>query len=136
MAEDAKKTKEVPAAVEKVEVEVKTKEKDTSPVALRELLEKNLKWSQIIYEQNRKINGKLFWYAFAGWVRVFIIAVPLVLAVIYLPPYVSRIWSRYQNLLGQTDVLPDNISSNTLEKFLQLFPLDAAKQEQIKTILR
>jgi len=140
-AEDAKKIKGAPVATEKIEVdakevEVKIKEKDTSPSALRELLEKNLKWSQIIYEQNRKINSKLFWYAFAGWIRVFIIIVPLVLAAIYLPPYVSQIWGQYQNLLGQTNILSNGVSSNTLEKFLQLLPLDVAKQEQVKTILK
>src|SRR3989338_10629452 len=125
--EDAKKIiKEAPVATEK----------DTSPSALRELMEKNLKWSQIIYEQNRKINSKLFWHAFAGWVRVFIIIVPLILAAIYLPPYVSKIWNQYQNLLGQTNILSNGVSSNTLEKFLQLLPLDVAKQEQVKTILK
>ncbi len=30
-------------------------QKDTSPHALRELLEKNLKWSHLIFEQNRRI---------------------------------------------------------------------------------
>jgi hypothetical protein len=33
--------------------------KDTSPHALRELLEKNSKWSHLIYEQNKRTNKKM-----------------------------------------------------------------------------
>ena len=53
-------------------------------VSLKELIEKNLKWSQIIYEQNRKLNGKLLWMAVSSWLKIFIILIPLVAAGIFL----------------------------------------------------
>jgi hypothetical protein len=110
--------------------------KDTSPEALRELLEKNLKWSQIIYEQNRRINSKLFWYDFLSWIRVLLIAIPLILAVIYLPPFIERAWGQYRELLGQVNDISQSGSSGSLEKLLQLLPFDPAKQEQLKSILK
>lgn len=109
--------------------------KDSSPEALLELLEKNLKWSQIIYEQNRRINSKLFWQALAGWFRIFIIVVPLILATVYLTPFLNEAWSQYQSLLGQVGSAPKD-NNSTLEKIINLLPLDPAQQEQAKTMLK
>ncbi len=148
--EDAKKVKEALVAEEKETEKIgeidkvpghstgsgRMTGKDASPEALRELLEKNLKWSQIIYEQNRRINSKLFWQALAGWLRLLIILVPIVLAVIFLPPILNDVWKQYQGLLGQVSDIPKDYSSPSLEKLLKLLPLDPAKQEQLKTILK
>lgn len=124
----------------------KTEPKDASPEALRELLEKNLKWSQIIYEQNRKINGKLFWYAFSGWLRVFLILVPLVLAVWFLPPLLKNMLGQYQEIMGGLLGAPGgnksavgalkDVSPSSLEQLLKILPLNSAQQEQLKTILK
>lgn len=142
-SEDTKKTTEVPAAEEQgvLDKPVLAKvHKDTSPEALRDLLEKNLKWSQIIYEQNRRINSKLFWQTFAGWIRILLIVVPLILAVVFLAPFLNGALQQYQSLLGPSNAAStddtSNNSSNSIEKFLKLLPLDPAKQEQIKTILK
>ena len=102
---------------------------------LRELMEKNLKWSQIIYEQNRKINNKLLWAAIASWVRTVLILIPLVLGILFLPPLLKGVWSQYADLLG-------NGSSHTtstpqsLDSVLDLFNIDPAKKEQIKAFLK
>lgn len=82
-----------------------TPPKDVSPEALRELLEKNLKWSQIIYEQNRKINSKLFWTAFASWVRLTILVGAFAVAAWYLPPLVGSMIQRYNELLSDPTAL-------------------------------
>ncbi len=110
--------------------------KDATPEALRDLLEKNLKWSQIIYEQNRRINRKMFWYAFAGWLRLLIIVVPLALAVVFLPPFIRQAWEQYQGLVGQVSSTPGGISPNSLEKLLKLLPLNSVQQEQLNTMLK
>lgn len=65
--------------------------KDVSPLALRELMEKNLKWSQILYEQNRKINRKLLWTAFARWLQVLVTIAAIGLAVWYAPRWASTL---------------------------------------------
>lgn len=105
--------------------------KDVSPSALRDLLEKNLKWSQIIYEQNRKINQKLFWSTFANWLRLLLIIVPLVLAIWFLPPLLSGLMGTYGNLLN-----PSSAGSKTsVEDFLKMLPLSPAQEAQIKTLI-
>jgi len=113
--------------------------KDVGPAALRELLEKNLKWSQIIYEQNRKINRKLFWYDLSGWLRLIIILVPLALAVIFLPPILQNFWQKYGSVFQN----PSNISNSAgvsgqsaIDQLLKLLPVNPAQQEQLKQILK
>ncbi len=98
---------------------------------LRELIEKNLKWSQIIYEQNRKINNKLLWSAIANWLRMLLIVVPLILAILFLGPLFKDVISQYNDLLGggQTSGAQQNSMDNLLKFFNNL---DPAKQEQLK----
>jgi hypothetical protein len=103
--------------------------------SLKELLEKNLKWSQIIYEQNRRIHGKLVWSAVADWLRVFLILIPLVLALIYLPPIVGNIWSQYEDLLG-SDTGAKKVDQTSLNNVFKMFNVNPAKQEQIKELLK
>ncbi len=83
-AEESANPKEDQAADSAV---VLDKNKITSPVqpeaSLKELVEKNLKWSQIIYEQNRKINNKLLWIALGGWVKILLILLPLIAAILF-----------------------------------------------------
>lgn len=122
-------------------VEKKSEPKDVSPEALRELLEKNLKWSQIIYEQNRKLNGKMFWYAFSGWVRVLLILAPLLLALWFLPPLVRDFFGKYENIMdslqsGGKVLNGKTVSPSSLEQLLKILPLNVLQQEQIKAILK
>jgi hypothetical protein len=65
--------------------------KDTSPLALRELIEKNLKWSQILYEQNRRINRKLFWTAVARWIQLLVTLGVVGLGVVYAPRWAASL---------------------------------------------
>jgi hypothetical protein len=103
---------------------------------LRELVEKNLKWSQIIYEQNRKINNKLLWSAVFGWFKVIIIVAPIILAAIYLQPILKGAWAQYRELLGGAQTAKEPLKQNSLDNLLQLFNLDPARQEQLKALLK
>ncbi|KKQ39814.1 MAG: hypothetical protein US58_C0027G0010 [Candidatus Magasanikbacteria bacterium GW2011_GWA2_37_8] len=127
------KTEAEPVAVDKIESTPKNSTAD-----LRELMEKNLKWSQIIYEQNRKINNKLLWSAIAGWLRIFLIVVPIVLAIIYLSPIMKSAFDAYQGLLGGTTNKTGitNINTQSLEQLMNLLPLNAAQREQIKATIK
>ena len=100
---------------------------------IKELLEKNLKWSQILYEQNRKINSKLFWWDVAGWIKIAIIAIPIVLAFIYLPPYFQSFFKQYQNILGITKTVP--VDTNSVQTFLNNLNLSQTQKEVAKSIL-
>lgn len=99
---------------------------------LRDLLEKNLKWSQIIYEQNRKINNKLLWAAIANWVRLAIIIIPLALALWFLPPFIKD----FQNLYNQFFSTTTNSGKPTsIEDFIKILPLNAQEAAQLKAII-
>lgn len=142
------KTAVVPADVKKVEkdeekIEAKIDTKSDvvvkAPAAvteatIKELLEKNLKWSQIIYEQNRKINNKLLWASIGGWIKIVLIVVPLVLAVIFLAPMAKNLTSFYSEMLTTTN--PVLKSSDSLEQIMKLLPINSAQQEQIKAIIK
>lgn len=126
---EEEKNDEVKPEVEKI---VEKPKEET----LEDLVKKNLKWSQIIYEQNRKINNKLLWSAIAEWLRLLIIVIPIILALLYLPPLLKNIWSQYSDLLGNGATQNSGSNQNTIDNFIKLFNLDPAKQEQLKSLLK
>ena len=111
--------------------------KDASLGSLKELLEKNLKWSQIIYEQNRRINNKLTWPVLASWIKLLIILIPLVFAIWFLPPYVKRALEQYNQLFdGTKGNMSQDEMGGSLDKLLKLLPLDPAQEQQLRAILK
>ncbi len=109
-------------------------EKQINLTTVKELLEKNLKWSQIIYEQNRRLNSKLFWAAFASWFKVLLFVGVLAWSAFVLSPLVKNGLKAYQYLLGGS---PAGISStSSLQSILPLLPLDSAQKEQLKAWLK
>jgi hypothetical protein len=105
--------------------------------SLKELIEKNLKWSQIIYEQNRKLNSKLFWMAASSWVKILILIIPLIAAGIFLPPLLKGVWSQYGSLLGVSSNNEQQTKpSNSWDSLIKMLNLDPAKQEQLKALLK
>ena len=75
-------------------------ESDQSGDTLKDLVEKNIKWSQVIYEQNRGIKRRLTWMVIGSYLRLLMIVVPLILAFIYLPPLLKDLFAQYSSLLG------------------------------------
>ncbi len=63
---------------------------DTKSPDLRELLEKNIKWSQVIYHQNRKIQRRLTWMTIGSYLRLFLILLPLIVGVFFISDFLSR----------------------------------------------
>lgn len=102
---------------------------------LHELLEKNLKWSQIIYEQNRKINRKLLWSAVWSWVHALIIIVPLILGIIFLSPLIRKAYQQYNCWFNRV-ACQKNQSSSSADDFIKLLPLNPEQKEQLKAILK
>ena len=76
------------------------KRPDTNISALQELIEKNIKWSQVIYEQTKKTNHRLTIMAIGSYLRLLLILVPLIFALIYLPPLFKELMNTYGSLLG------------------------------------
>ncbi|MBI5728956.1 MAG: hypothetical protein HY983_01775 [Candidatus Magasanikbacteria bacterium] len=122
------------SAVSEIGERPATVPKDTSGAALRDLLEKNLKWSQIIYEQNRKINHKLLWSAVANWFRLIVIVVPLILAVWYLPTIMKGLRDKYGLFLNAA--AKGQLSPSSVNSLLDVLPINAVEREQLKAMLQ
>lgn len=106
--------------------------KDSDSGDLKSLIEKNIKWSQVIYEQNKKMNRRLTWMVAGSYLRLAIILIPLILALIFLPPFLQSFMEQYSSLLGIGNV---NVGSTQLNDILQdLSP--AQLQEALKLLGR
>ena len=116
---------EVPKSVEPVTLE-----------KINELLTNNLKWSQIIYEQNRKINRKLFWASFFDYLKIAIIIVPLIIGFVYLLPGINNLL-RTVDIFSGTDICKNGTIQQgaSIDALLDQLPFDQAKKEQIKALL-
>ncbi len=129
---EAEATTQAPPVLQPTKVVIPPK--DVSPEALRELLEKNLKWSQIIYEQNRKINSKLFWTAFANWLRLLILIGTFAAAAWFLPPLIRDLLDQYQSLFSSLGLTGQN--TNSVNDVLKILPLSPEQENIVKSIIK
>lgn len=63
---------------------------------LKKLLEQNLKKNDEIYELMKKLKTYFVFSQIFGVLRLFLIIVPIVLAIIYLPPFFHDFYSQLQ----------------------------------------
>ena len=102
---------------------------------IKSLIEKNTQLVQTVYEQNRKIKHRLTMMVIGSYVRLGLVLLPIILAVIFLPPVVEKIWAQYGGLLRGFGI-PANSSSGPQ---LNQLPIDKvinnASSDQIKSIL-
>lgn len=67
---------------------------------IKKILEKNLRLSEEIYQQTKYIKNYVFWAQIFGVLKILIIVVPIILAIIYLPPILQDLFSQYKGILG------------------------------------
>jgi len=67
---------------------------------IKKLLEKNLALAEETQEMVKGIRNYVRWQKAWGWIKFFVIIVPLILTLIYLPPLLSNLINQYQELLG------------------------------------
>jgi len=99
----SKKIEESPVVIEQAVIteaeEIKeTKSLDNSD--LKDLIEKNIKWSQVIYHQNKQIKNRLTMMSTLAWLKMLLIVVPIILGIIYLQPIIEDAWKQYSQLLS------------------------------------
>ncbi|MFA4831415.1 MAG: hypothetical protein WC862_05435 [Patescibacteria group bacterium] len=95
---------------------------------LKVLIEKNIKWSQIIYEQNKKIKHRITLMAVGSYVRLLIIIVPVILGIIFLPPLFKEVWNQYSQLLfggadrglGDAEEIFSQVSGDQMGELLKM----------------
>lgn len=97
---------------------------ETSINDLRELIEKNIKWSQANYELEKKINRSLNLMVWGGIFKWIIILGPIILGIIFLPSLLKPYWDQYSGLLnglsnGMTKTTQNNVLGNVSSSQLQ-----------------
>jgi hypothetical protein len=76
-------------------------EKTTKDEDIRQILEKNLRLTEEIFEMTKKIKNFIVFQKIMSMIYFLIIVVPLILSLIYLPPILKDMFSQYQNILDQ-----------------------------------
>lgn len=67
---------------------------------MERLLSENMRKTEEVYEICKKVKRMLLIGQIMGVLRILIIVVPLILAIIYLPPFFKGYMQQYQELLG------------------------------------
>ncbi len=96
---------------------------------VKELVEKNIKWSQVLYKQNKKMSRRLTFMAVGSYVRLLIILAPIILGIIYLPRLIDEVQQKYAPFLGPkseaTQGLPGGVGPiNEIMRQLQSGQID------------
>ncbi len=96
---------------------------------LKELVEKSIKWTQVVYEQNQKIKHRITMMVIGSYLRLLLIVVPIIFAVIYLPPLLRPMFEQYSALLGgvggggasqlQLDKLMGGVSQSQIQEIMK-----------------
>ena len=73
----------------------------------KQMLERSLKLSTENHELLLRINRRAQWAVLWGFVKLAVIAIPLVLSIVYLEPYFTKMAENYnsvQELIGHVDL--------------------------------
>lgn len=76
------------------------KEEQKNEESLKELLEKNIKLTEEVREMTIHIKKFIYWQRIFGFLKLFIILIPIILSIIYLPPLLDGLIEQYQSILG------------------------------------
>lgn len=106
------------------ELEAPTTAESLSDVAaavteMRRELRKSLAWSQIIHQQNKRIQRRLTMMTVGNYIRLLILLSPLIIAAIYLPPIIRRAVEFYDNVMTTTTNSIPTRSLETVRYWLQ-----------------
>jgi len=68
--------------------------------SLEELLEKNIKLTEEVRDMTIHIKKFIYWQRIFGFLKLFIILIPIILSIIYLPPLLGQVFEQYQSIIG------------------------------------
>lgn len=86
---------------------------------MRRELRKSLAWSQIIHQQNKRIQHRLTMMTLGNYIRLLILLSPLIIAAIYLPPILRRAVEFYDTVMTTTTNAIPTRSLETVRQWLQ-----------------
>lgn len=105
MEKNIKKTEENISEDKIVDKELKKRKESINNDDLRKLLEKNIEISNELLEASKYIKGFIFWRKIISFVQVLIIAIPIILALIYVPPFLESLVELLDRITGVSNFL-------------------------------
>lgn len=72
---------------------------------LQKLSKDDIHLSQEILTHVRVIRRRLFWIQLMSWIKLAIIAAPVILLLVWLPPKLKLIWTDYQAISRELEML-------------------------------
>jgi len=70
-------------------------------IQMKGILRQNLEYTKRALEISEKNSRYILWIKIVNLIKLLIIIIPIVLAIIYLPPYIQEFFNKYQELFGQ-----------------------------------
>lgn len=80
---------------------------------LKKLIKKNLELTREMHGMVKYIKKYIIFQQIFGVIKIFLIVVPIVLGIIYLPPLIKDAFGQYQSLLGVGNI--DQQQDNNLQ---------------------
>jgi hypothetical protein len=77
----------------------------TASESLKELIEKNIEISNEILEIARYTKGFIYWKKIISFVQILVIVVPIILALIYVPPFLRGLMETIDKMTGVSNFL-------------------------------
>jgi hypothetical protein len=74
--------------------------KKQEEVRTDDLIRKNLEVSEEILSLTKYIKRYVFWRRIMTWVKLFLIVIPVILAVVYLPPFLQEVSVSIQEFMS------------------------------------
>ena len=78
---------------------------ESNDLVLFNLLKENLKVTQEILDLSKYIKKYIVWQKVVFWFKLVVILIPVILAVIYLPPFLKGAFTSFQELLNPASML-------------------------------
>jgi len=83
------------------------------------LTQEEILWK--IYESSEKTRKYLMWNRILSFIKILIIIIPIILAIIYLPPLIQNAISPYQELLGEVQTGKNAVQNLNLNDLIQQY---------------
>ncbi|PIR94247.1 hypothetical protein COT97_02020 [Candidatus Falkowbacteria bacterium CG10_big_fil_rev_8_21_14_0_10_39_11] len=87
------------------------------------LLQRNLDYTKKVYENTEKIRKYIMWIRILNILKLVVIVLPIVLAIIFLPPLIKEMVQSYSGVFDQVDSLQSgnvqNIDVDVLKNLLK-----------------
>lgn len=104
---------------------------------LKDLLEKNIRWSQVIYEQNKKILRRIFWSSIFTWVKIVVTIAIIVIAIVYASSWYRTLQKKYPYIFGSAPhQTATSTPSSSVDDFLKILPISDGQRDQLKQLIK